>query len=231
MQHDDDVPSLLRVLCAGCQGPDTVEIYALQLDPHGEPRAEQQNRVNGMPVGVTDERWPVDEDGRRYGHVCTFDLATMPALAAAEPGVRAAVLFVCDPARECGGNDPHFVHRWVMLSEREVARGVVATPGLPAWASEDRETARPFSVEPHRVPRAVFTELREREERRVTSIRNILLGIHGRAGGGAVHVRKGAWWPADAFFVQIDSMFGGLNLGVNGFAYADRESMTWYEDG
>ncbi len=64
----------------------------------------------------------------------------------------------------------------------------------------------------------------------MSAIRSALLGLPGRAGGGAVHVRKGAWWPADAFFLQIDRSFGGLNLGVNGFAYVDRGSMTWYDD-
>ncbi len=128
MRPDADAPSLLRFLCAGDQGPDTVETYVLHLDPDAETPAGQLNRINGMPVGVTDERWPVDEDGWRYAHVCTLDLATMPALAALEPGVRAAVLFVCDPARDGGGDDPHFVHRWVMLSDEEVARGSSPRP-------------------------------------------------------------------------------------------------------
>src|SRR5262249_6281881 len=79
---DDVLP--LRVLCTGYEGPDTVEIYALYPEPHGEVAEGELNRLNGMPVGVTDERWPVDEDGQRYAHICTLDLAAMPALAAAE---------------------------------------------------------------------------------------------------------------------------------------------------
>jgi hypothetical protein len=219
----------LRLLCAGLGGPDTVEIHALDPDPHAEAPPEQLNRINGMPIGVTDERWPVDEDGRRYAHVCTLDLATLPALAAEEPGIRAAVLFVRDPAREAGGDRARFVHRWVMLRDDEVARGVVATRGLPAWAAEDRETAHPFSVETYRVPRAVFADLHERDPRRVTDIRGVLLTLSGRAGGGALHLNNGGWWPGDAFFLQIDRWFGGLNLGENGFAYVERKRMVWYD--
>jgi hypothetical protein len=148
----------------------------------------------------------------------------MPALAAAEPGIRAAVLFVCDPARDGGGDDLSFVHRWVMLREEEAARGIVATRGLPAWGPEDREPARPFRVEAHRVPRAVFHEQRG-EARRITEIRDALFKLHGRAGGGATHVRKSPWWPTDPFFLQIDVKFGGISVDGPYYLYVDRTSV------
>jgi hypothetical protein len=227
MASEDSLP--LRVLCSGYDGPDTVELYALYPKSHGDVAEGALNRLNGMPVGVTDERWPVDEDGRRYAHVCTLDLATMPALAAAEPGIRAAALFVCDPARDRGGDDLFFVHRWVMLREEEAARGIVATRGLPAWGPEDHEPARPFRVEAHRLPRAVF-QARKDEEQRITEIRLALLGLHGRAGGGATHVGKDPWWPADPFFLQIDTVFGGISVDEPRFLYVDRTSMRAYPE-
>jgi hypothetical protein len=220
----DDDPLSLRFLCAAyADAPDTIEFYALDDDPHGDAPPEQVNRVNGMPLGVSDERWPVDEDGRRYAHICTLDLATMPALAALEPGFRAAVLFVCDPALEGGDGSPQFVHRWVMLRAEEVARGVVATTGRPAWGPEDREPARPFRVEAHRVPRAAFDP--RNEDPRLGAVRAHLLGLNARAGGPAVLPRHRLPWLPDAFFLQLGESFGGINAG-DGFAYVDR-SRIW----
>ncbi len=235
--------SKLQPLIDACAMTDTIEVYSLVLVEREEGAAisplppEQLNRVRGMPVGVDDARWPKDDDddGRRWAHVLTLDLATMPTLAAAIPGYRAAAFFVRDPDGSLAYSGPELTMQWVWLTEEDIHRGVVAKDDAPQWGDAPGP-GEAFRVETYQVPRAVFEPRTEHEDSddeyeqqqdRLDQLRNAIMNLPGRAGGGAVPIQSEPYLPDDPFFVQVDSYFTGLNLGDCGCAYISRKEGLW----
>ena len=220
----------LAAICAdACRAFDerTVEIYALTPQPTRPATPSEVNRVGGMPLGVPDEAWPRDEDGTRFAHVCTLDLATMPSLLSAPPcrGYRAASLFVRNPLRIDAHHGRDFRLRWLFLRDEELARGIVPARG-PSWGDEAHE-ARPFSVEALHVPLSLFSNRTARDERLVR-LRHRIKHLPGRAGGGALMLQSDDSFHSDdhPFFLQLDESFE-LNLGDGGLAYISEDTMVF----
>jgi hypothetical protein len=209
--------------------------------------------VDGLPIGVTRESWPRNEEGELLMHVLTLDLEQVGSerpRQGAFKEARALALFIKNPgyneAYEPGNKDAVVLP----LSEEDLKQGVPEVEGWELWeessdASFD-DPGRALVVVEIGIPIGMGSRVPEatREE-----IRKLSASAPGQVGGYPSWIQedpfdgwgfedsyeeemedggegRGPFDPGE-FVLQLDERLAGVNLGDMGLLYVFTNTAFW----